>query len=208
MSHDVADGAKPGVRIGYQLSKSYLQWARSILKVEIACQPPPDSEFKFPPNLLFALTSHAYLYSHMSIVAFVNKQLHQEWAKGNRHLRSKYSNAEQFERELRHGLGSLKNGLPELCLALRITSLAQAEPQLWTDLLEVVKESRDFFVHPKPDPAVFQSMVLRTLEEKWIFPIKTAENVLAYLYRNTTGTVPSWVISNQEYSIPRIEARF
>lgn len=195
------------VAMQYQLSKAYLQWARAVVGTKIRCAAKDD--FRYPPNLMLAVVSHVYLYSHMAIVAFVNGQLGMLWSQQNAYLRGKYKHQTDIAELFHRDLGELKVCLRELCQALGIEDISTAEPRIWNDLNQVVKQSRDFLVHPKKDPALFQNVMNGITRKNFGFPIQVAEKTIAYFYSRTRPKViPKWLSENDEYSIPEIAAQF
>jgi len=131
------------------------------------------------------------------------------WKKDNKYLKKKFCAVTQISDLLRNDLGELKEGLKELCLALNIKKINEANPELWNDLLNVVKQTRDYLVHPKPDPAEFQQIAGEMIAKRnFNFPVSTAENVIGYFYDHCLGNRPDWIRENQEYSIIRIDAKF
>ena len=175
----------------YQLSKAYLQWARAIVGAKIRCT--EQDGLRYPPNLMLAVMSHVYIYSHMAIVAFANGQVGVLWGQKNPYLRKKFQHHADIAGLLRQDLGELKVCLRELCQAMSIEDISVAEPRVWNDLNQVLKQSRDFLVHPTKDPALFQSAMDRMIKKHFAFPIQVAEKTITYFYAKTHSKVPKWL---------------
>lgn len=195
------------IAMRYQLSKAYLQWARAIVRAKVRCG--ERDGLRYPPNLMFAVVSHVYIYSHLAIVAFANGQLGDLWNQQNAYLRTKFGSHADLDTLFRKDLRELKVCLRELSQALAIEDISIAEPQLWSDLNQVVKQSRNFLVHPKKDPTLFKTAMDGMLQRNFGFPIEVAEKTISYFYSRTRPhIVPRWVATNEEYHVPEISAQF
>ncbi len=88
-------------------------------------------------------------------------------------------------------LKEIKNALKELSLQYNLEPIHTARPKLWRHLNELLKNYRDFFLHPNPDH--FQKYVGETGNAQWCFASDTASGILEYIYEGCRGEAPKWV---------------
>jgi hypothetical protein len=60
-------------------------------------------------------------------------------------------------------------------------------------LNEFLKNYRDFFVHLNPEK--FGVLVGTEGKANWRLPITTASGIIAYIYGERDGSIPSWVLN-------------
>lgn len=169
------------------VTKAYLDMARSVIDTSIH----GDQEKTNGEDALFSLMSCTYVFSFMAITSFSSLQLHNLWKKEASLLRVKYSYCEGFEELMAGPLKQTKSALRELSLQLKISPLHTARPSVWRELNELLKNYRDYFVHPNPEK--FQQHVVSTGNLEWGFPTRVASEIISYFYEATGNPVCSWV---------------
>jgi hypothetical protein len=91
----------------------------------------------------------------------------------------------------------LTERIKTLCRVLSFPFPHDKIPDTWRRLTSFAEVARHFFVHPYPDPTYFQSHMkqIMTATEAGEY-VKVAEEILAFLYRSSGKTPPSWVTCN------------
>ena len=204
-----SQGKSKPMKLGFNVAQSYLEMARAIFAdgiIEIRRSTESHaSDADLTCNTGFALSAHTYIFSYMAINAFVIGHLGRIWEKPTSPLKAKYPDAKNVAELLKGKLWKLNDCVTELCWQLKLTPLQTANPQLWADLLEVVKVRRDFLIHPKPDPVEFNRIVGGVFgKDSWEFPSKVAEEVIGYFYAAQKREEPAWLRKNTEFRFEAI----
>ncbi len=196
------------ITLTFDLAQAYLEMARAHLKVPVVSASKVNTEdVRMTNNTYIALIAHGYIFSYMALTAFVSGTLWKAWEQPASSLRVKYPNAESFEHLLNSNLRRLKDSITELCLHLNLQPLAEADPPLWIELLQVLKKTRDFMVHPTPNPSEFHKVVSEAMERhSWGKPIEITERVMRYFFSRQPENVPSWLSKNEDFCFEAIRA--
>src|SRR3990172_5642559 len=105
---------------------------------------------------------------------------------------------------MRNKLKDLKSAINELCCQLKIQPVHAKEPNLWRQLNEVLKKTRDFFVHPNPDE--FNAfMKIAGEQNAWAFPSNVASGIIRYFYEQTGANIPDWLQKNVDFKVTKLE---
>ena len=190
--------------------RAYLEMARASLNVAIEKpktqenEPEPDGSMVLPtPNTYLAIAAKCYVFSYMAVTAWANRQIGSLWHRDDSSIRDQYSDVDSLEELLRKDLGETKDVIKAVNKAHGIAPLSQEEPRTWNDLCQVLREVRHFFIHPVPDPELFDKIMTEALNERtWDFPTTVAEDTIAYTYKQAGLEIPEWVTQNQEFTIP------
>jgi hypothetical protein len=143
----------------------------------------------------------------MAVTAFVSGCLWNIWQRSNSPLKSRHPKAKDFEHLLKTDLRELKDCITELCVHLNLQPLHIAQPKVWNNLLQVVKETRDFMTHPRPEQVEFNKIIGDAFGKRsWAFPSKVAEETIGYFYDARKYTRPPWLKENREFQVPIILA--
>jgi hypothetical protein len=195
------------LKLSFNLAQAYLEMARAFHNVRV-CAPKGifPKGVRSRNNTVFAVAAHGYVFSFMAVTAFVNGRLGESWEHPNSALRKKHPKCRNVIELLKH-LWTLENCINELCLQYKIKCLRDENPKLWKDFHEVVKRTRDFMTHPKPEQVEFNKITGDAFGKRsWAFPSKVAEEVIGYFYDAQGYTKPPWLKENQEFQIPIILA--
>ena len=158
-------------------------------------------------NTMLALLAQGYVFSYMAITDFVSGNLWKIWERPSSPLKSKYPKANDFTHLLKRELRETKDCITELCIQLKIKPLHEANPKLWTDLIQTLKETRDFLTHPRPDAVEFDTIVGDAVEKHaWAVPAHIAEQVIRYFHVAQKRRPPGWLSANKEFRIEAIRA--
>ena len=168
------------------VSKSYLDLARSVIETQIGAKEGESIE-----DAIFGLMSCTYVYSYSALLSFCSGQLYLLWEQPDSELRKKHSQCASFEELMAGPLKSIKAALKELIALKGLEPLHEEEPKLWQNLNEIIKHYRDFFLHPNPE--LFEEYVGKVGNEQWQLASTTVSGILAYVFKNTSGSVPRWV---------------
>ena len=171
--------------------------ARSVIDTEIGAKAEASRD-----DAIIGILSCTYIYSYHSLISFCSAQLYLLWSQQNSELKEKYKGINTFEELMAGQLRDIKSALKELTSQKRIVPLHKAKPKLWQRLNELVKNYRDFFIHPNPEK--FDSFVGKNGKAQWGLASETASGILEYIYQEAYGNVPKWVNSNS-LKIHRIE---
>ena len=186
------------------IERAYLEAARSFLPVNFV-----DSEgnkIKISKLTGWALVSIIYSMSYTAVVAFSTIQLLPYWNNGV--LRKKFPEASSFDELITDNrkLGTLKKSLKTLCDCQGKKRISEANSTLWTDLIKVVKDHRNFIIHPKPDQEKFQKFFEDVMSNRtWEFAPGVASKIIGYFYDEPDSARNDWLRENQEFKFPTIE---
>ena len=190
----------------YNPAKAYLEQARCFLHADIEI-PSQDKYDVPPPNLVLAQIASTYIFSYMAIVAFVAHEIDHLWNEPDRPLQLAYPKAKSVRPLLNGDLKDLKECLKALCRHCTIPYIHEEKPTEWNQLLSVLKDVRDYMVHPNPDPQAFHDTVTKAgADRTWDFAPGVAQAIISYFYEATHRPVPEWLRSNQEFVVDRIRA--
>ncbi len=102
----------------------------------------------------------------------------------------------------------LKEIKEQIKVAAEIHGIPQIRIQdavLWEEFLQVVKVTRDFLVHPSPEPEKMNNIIGHVFTKRdWKFPSEVASKILLHFMKNTGSPVPPWVMHNELISIPSV----
>lgn len=155
----------------------------------------------------YTILAEAYVFSYMAINAYTSFQLSELWNNQQASFRNKYPHRNTVAELLGRGgeLSDLQTALKVFATESNVTSLHVANGQLWSEFNQVVREARDFFIHPKPGPGFQQHIDTithipqrRMAKDWWRFPVRVAEDIITYFQVERGMTVPDWVTTNQE----------
>ena len=169
------------------VARAYLDLARGVINTRIYDNPDAQNA----EDALFALMSCTYVYSYMSLTAFVSSYLHKEWNREHSALKTKYEGAETFEALMAGPLREIKKALNELSAQYGIEKLAKVRPTQWQQLNEFIKAYRDYFIHP--DPEHFHDYVIAIGQKNWEFPSAVAAGIMASYFELLKRPVPKWL---------------
>lgn len=213
----------------HHLTKIYLEIARSIVK-----QPLQDLDIWYKQSdkniddqnkfldIGYGILSISCIYSYLSIESFCNWQLFKasdyvskvkpdidRLRNQGRKLETLYGeNFEPYEPEdFKKGERSeLKEKIKNLCKYFKSKQIHEEDSSLWDDFNQLLKDTRDFFVHPKPFPREFQEYVSEIFNEhKPIIYVRTSEEILKYFYQNRKIKIPSWLQENTLFEFKGIK---
>lgn len=185
----------------YKVEQTYLEMSRAFLGADIHCAKGTTSPNN---NTILALVSSSYTFAIMAIDAFVSAQLHDKWSFPDSELHTKYSDACTFEDLMRKKLKDRKAAIKELCCQLKIQPIHIKQPNLWRQLNEVLKKTRDFFVHPNRDE-FNDFMKVAGEQNSWAFPSNVASAVIRYFYEQTGTIIPDWLQKNVDFKVTKLE---
>ncbi|MEP4545584.1 MAG: hypothetical protein ABJ000_05335 [Saccharospirillum sp.] len=180
-----------GGNVLVNVTKSYLDIARSVTRTKIGTK---DESVEID-EALFGLMSCNYVYSYSALLSFCSAQLYILWDAEHSTLKARYSKFESFEKLMSSELRSVKTALKVLIEELNLKPLHSEEPKLWQNLTELLKNYRDFFLHPNPEK--FHEHVESAGNKSWGLASSTVEGILSYIFLNTSGNVPSWVFKSE-----------
>lgn len=200
--------AMKSVNHSFDFVQAYLEMARAHHRVVIRAPKGVSPEgLRMTNNTVLALTAHGYVFSFMALNAFVTVCLWKVWQLPNSPLRSKFPNAKNFKHLLKSDLKHLKDGITEACKHYDLPPLHTAEPEVWTDLLQILTTTRHFMAHPTPDHTEFNKVVGDAMEKHpWARPAQIAEKVIRYFYTGGTLKPPEWLEENKEFCFETIRA--
>lgn len=92
-------------------------------------------------------------------------------------------------------LKELKCALNELSDQSQIPRIHEAKPEIWRRLNELLKEYRDYFVHPEPEK--FHDHVESVFSHPWGFSSQVATEIISYFFEESHGDVPDWITKPQ-----------
>lgn len=189
--------------------KAFLEHARSLINVKILApsdeKVPDDSVL--PSGLIFASIAQTYIFSYLSVLAFVTENVSGIWKEKKSDITNVYPNAQSVEHLFNSDLKEVKEALKFLCSFHKIKPIHEAEPILWNDFLQVVKTTRDFFSHPIPDEHKFDKIVGDAFtKHNWQFASSIAVGIISYFYSAKNLEIPNWLKENQDFKIESIRA--
>ena len=213
------------IEFKHQLSKIYLEIARSIVNqpLQDLCiwyrqsDRNIDDQNKFL-NIGYGILSISCIYSYLSIESFCNRQLFEasdyvskvkpdidRLRKQGIKLEPLYG--EKFEPyRPENYFFELKEKVKNLCEYFKLEPISKQDPKLWDDFNQLLKDTRHFFVHPKPFPKEFQEYMSKILgEHKPITYIRIAEDILKYFYQGMKYEIPNWLQKNELFKFKGIE---
>jgi hypothetical protein len=196
------------VKFTYNLPQDYLEVARAALS-PIHGKVPADAETTPPSNELlnavFAAVSVSIVFSFLALESYLNYQLFRLWEGRNKGD----ATAARFLQELGNPSDflSLRGSdkarevparLKTICRILGFAAPHEAIPDTWRRLKELAEASRHFATHPIPEPAYFQSNMLRIMQETEAGAyVRVVEEVLSFLHKQSGAVVPGWVVRNE-----------
>jgi hypothetical protein len=93
-------------KIGIRVERAYFDLSRAHLGAEI--QHTRNDGSKECPNLMFALTGMAYVFSYAAINAFATSQLSSLWKERESEIKERFPKAKSFEHLLNSDLKELR----------------------------------------------------------------------------------------------------
>lgn len=197
----------------YDLTQCYFEMARAVL-----------TKWNVPKNTLgnqwlenkvyqFSLTvvSVTVIYSCLAIEAYVRWHLHKIWEESRNSSGKQYSQfykkygKADFPKLTKKLLPSLEQKMNMVCDSYQISRIKGKDPQLWKDFKKLLKETRNFMVHPNPGQD-FHKYVKLAQEDtglpKWS---KIAERVISYFLVERGKQIPSWLRKNQFFAIKEFD---
>lgn len=205
--------------ITYHMTQCYLEMARAVYtkwSLPTAKQLSSDRELKtLVGQFSFLIVSLAVIYSYLAIEAWVNYYLREIWQQcrvdlGKKYpaFPQKYCQINEFAKLKDTELKELKERIKVLCDSYQIPRIDTTNPKLWQDFNGLLKEARNFIIHPFPDPKKFQECMEIVLEKhglrKWA---KIAEGIISHFFININKNkkLPSWLTQNEFFKIEKFE---
>lgn len=204
------------IKFKHHLTKIYLEIARSVVKQPLQdlyiwykqSDKNIDDQNRFL-DIGYGILSISCIYSYLSIESFCNWQLF----KASEYVRNVKPDIDRLRKqgiklEPLYGekfepyrpkkyFSKLKEKVKNLCEYFKLELISKQDPKLWDDFSQLLKDTRNFFVHPKPFPKEFQEYMNKILgEHKPITYIRTVEEILKYFYQNMKGEIPTWLQEN------------
>ncbi len=186
--------------IEFQPVVCYLEMARSFLTVQYNDNGNKEA-FK---NTIFSILANTYIFSYLSISSFIQSVLIVFWNKKNSPLKNDFPKADSFVHLMNSDLKEVKESIKELCKILHITPLHEKHPALWNNLLQILREVRNYLEHIKFDEESTKILEKALSENNWSFASKTAEDVIKYFFIETNKEVPDWLIANVNFKVDKI----
>ena len=182
--------------VSFHVAKSYLDMARAVIDLKLKA-----SSHDSMNDAEFGLVSCTYVYSYMSITAFVSGQLFDRWNREGSNLKKGYDQYEDFEQFMRKEVPDLKSALKLLCNELKIKKHHEKSPTTWQELTKFLKDYRDYFVHPTPED--FNGVMTKIREIPRNFASNTAVSVIGHYFDELNQVRPDW-LRKRSLFIPKI----
>lgn len=206
------------IKFTYNLTHCYLEVARGIL-TPIYHNTIDQKTFlkqygsESIANVVFSVISITVIYSYLAIDSFVNYQLYRKWER--RHDGSNISqrllnilgDEQDFEAiRLNKKTRELGDRIKTFCEIVGYKKPHEKIPLVWKDSNELVKLSRHFFVHPKPDNTHFQKNAYRIFNEtKSGKYVHVAEEIIKFFHDQSMSQPPIWLMRNTLFKFKGID---
>ena len=206
--------------VEYLVQQIYLEMSRAIVDcsfIKVSNSDTKLTDASKDANIRFSAVAVSVVFAYGAIEAFCNTSIYQKYNEyellsqvdktkywEREHCKPKFKpffeDDEKFNEILNKASVQLK--LSMLASLYNVSQLQQKKPELWGQLCEFVKTARDFIIHPKPDPVVFQEKMSKIME-KYTFGHSSsiAEAVMKYYYDEAGGEPPSWLKHNEIFKI-------
>lgn len=77
---------------------------------------------------------------------------------------------------------------------------------MWDDFGQLLKDTRDFYVHPNPFPEEFQRHISEIFKKhNPIIYVSISEEILKYFYQEMKHEVPIWLQKNELFKFKGIK---
>ena len=187
---------------------AYLEQSRSFMYSTIDRGAGDVQDFeKLSGTFFFALLSQAYIYAFMAIQSFLSEQLWITWNASDKPLQNKFPQAKTFEHLMNSDLKKINDQINILSDILGIPQIHSSDGELWNDFLKVVKLTRDFLIHPSPEPEKVDKIVGHVYSKRdWSYPSEVASKILLHFMQHTKSQIPDWVSHNTLIRVTNIKA--
>jgi len=219
------------VKVNLRLTQLYLETARSIFTgihrtKEDKLGEMSNEELDRLSNILFAMASMSVIYSYLAVESFANYHLYKIWTQGKRAQKAfedigrkdpkllvglrptygdffkKYGHVGKFEDLKTTRLRDLDKRLTEICTAYAIIPIHRKNTRLWQEFKGFLKLTRNFLVHPLPDPAKFNEVSRTLLYEKPSGAyVEIAKQVIGHYYVELKQRTPDWLQQNELFTL-------
>lgn len=202
--------AQPSSSLQYNLTQDYLEVARGSLtqihgKVPVGIEDGAPELSNELANAIFSVVSITIVFSFLALESFLNYQLFRLWqrradgSEESTRFLSELGDVPEFDRLKGHDkVRELPVRLKTICRLLAYPPPHEAIPNTWQRLVDLVKASRHFVVHPFPDADYFNKNMRRMMTETTAGSyVKVVEETISFLYAKSGKSVPNWVSDNQ-----------
>jgi hypothetical protein len=161
----------------------------------------------------YAIAALSCVFSYAAIEAFVNMGIFQHLKKAeelnHKNLRgeceiSEFDKKLSIENPTKESIEGIISGkttsekLKFLCHLSGLKRIHDADPKLWQEFMGLLKEFRDYVIHPKPFPKESGGKIGGLLIRNKLGSYNSiASRVIRYFYLNLPDLVPEWIENNQ-----------
>lgn len=155
-------------------------------------------------SAILAVVSVVVVYSYLAIESFVNYQLYRVWelrhesTQESQRLLQLLGDLPSFDRYRTHPrVRDLGERIKSLCEIKGYRKPHEVVPGEWQQFKELTETSRHFLVHPTPEPADFQKVMKKLLQQ---FPTgrypDLAAALIGFFYDQGRTERPEWLSRN------------
>jgi|GEM_PF-3937359 len=201
--------------IGFSITESCYELSKTVTYMPFELKGDKNLEAKAEAS--YAMAGVSCVFAYVSIESFVNVHLLRTWGKAYnlrdklqhmssqlaeipRNILREFPTEESLGRFIRHK--STQKKLLLLCDFLGIPKINEAEPELWKDFKDLLKEFRDYVIHPKFITEDFQKHMKALLVSNKLGSYSSvARKIIIYFFKDDPQGPPEWLEKNRYFEL-------